>query len=313
VFPIHARRIADDARYMTLDEALERKVVSITELDGTPVRTLTEEEGTQENAGADVNTLKIENRADQPLYLLAGEVVVGGQQDRCVARDTIIPPHSKPTAIEVYCVEHGRWSGGKEFASSKSIAHPKLRQTAQAEKDQGQVWEEVAQMNVSLGTESGTGTYGRAVTDEKVAQGIDPYLAAISPQVGKDGKAVGVAVAVNGEVQCADVFSNPALFQKLWPKLSRSYALDALEKADAKGAKRTATIRDVEAFFKEAKGGKSTVDNKSQVATTLRLESENVVGFETTEEAAPAAGAAGQAAPDMMMQKSAVHSFMSRK
>jgi len=40
----------------------------------------------------------------------------------------------------------------------------------------------------------------------------------------RDRNAVGVVVAVNGELIWADVFASTELLQKYWPKLVRSYA-----------------------------------------------------------------------------------------
>ena len=44
-------------------------------------------------------------------------------------------------------------------------------------------------------------------------------------------ESVGVIVAVSGEMHSLDVFESTPLFQKLWPKLLKSYALDAANNA----------------------------------------------------------------------------------
>src|SRR5438045_7544430 len=62
------------------------------------------------NSGASVNELALVNKSGKKLLLLAGEVIVGGQQDRIVQEDRIIPPISVPVALNVFCVEHGRWT-----------------------------------------------------------------------------------------------------------------------------------------------------------------------------------------------------------
>src|SRR5262249_20941597 len=49
----------------------------------------------EKGQGGSVNQLSLENRADKPLFLMAGEVVLGGQQDRIIGRDTIIPPKKR--------------------------------------------------------------------------------------------------------------------------------------------------------------------------------------------------------------------------
>ena len=62
-------------------------------------------------SSADVNQLALLNRSGKPLYLMPGEIIVGGRQDRTIAQEYVIPPGNKPVTIEVFCVEHGRWAG----------------------------------------------------------------------------------------------------------------------------------------------------------------------------------------------------------
>ena len=51
----------------------------------------------------------------------------------------------------------------------------------------------------------------------------------------RDRNAVGVVVAVNGEIIWADIFASPSLLEKYWSKLVRSYAAEAMvERANNK-------------------------------------------------------------------------------
>ena len=71
---------------------------------------------------------------------------------------------------------------------------------------------------------------------------------------------VGAIVAVNGTVEAVDVFQSTPLFQKLWPKLLKGHALDALagiqEKDQGKNAGKTAqkqaTVDDARKFLDAA-------------------------------------------------------------
>ena len=63
---------------------------------------------------------------------------------------------------------------------------------------------------------------------------------------------VGVVVAVNGEVIWADLFAEPALFEKYWPKLLRSYVVEALSVPRVEHAR--ATRDDAERFLAEQEG-----------------------------------------------------------
>src|SRR5690349_23804895 len=42
--------------------------------------------------GQEVNALEVKNTGKLPLMLFAGELLLGGKQDRIVGRDTIVPP-----------------------------------------------------------------------------------------------------------------------------------------------------------------------------------------------------------------------------
>src|SRR6266436_3970386 len=79
-----------------------------------------------------------------------------------------------------------------------------------------------------------TTTYARVIVNKEVQKQVD-YVAApmqrnyesVIRQL-RDKNAVGVMVAVNGEVVWADLFASTQLLQKYWPKLVRSYATEAV-------------------------------------------------------------------------------------
>ena len=117
IFPIKGPDAAN-GEYVTLDEGTKNGTVVIAER-GTlqAARRHTRNSANRQvqqavsyNSGASVNELALVNKSGKKLLLLAGEVIVGGQQDRIVQEDRIIPPVSVPVALNVFCVEHGRWT-----------------------------------------------------------------------------------------------------------------------------------------------------------------------------------------------------------
>jgi hypothetical protein len=77
-----------------------------------------------------VNELAIENVSDDDIYVQAGDIVKGGQQDRMIGVDLIVPSRSGKLPISAFCVEHGRWSGRANerstvFSSSADMASTK--------------------------------------------------------------------------------------------------------------------------------------------------------------------------------------------
>lgn len=245
VFPLTLRRPAAAEKHVTLDEAVARKQLAI------------EETG----AHGSVNALEIENRGDQPVVLVGGELLLGGKQDRIVARSLVIGPRSR-TRVPVFCVEHGRWSGTKSFESGKSMAHVELRKSALAGNQQ-QVWAEVAQSNERLGTKTASDTYRAAA--RKLDAEVGPLAREIADALARERNAAGLAVAIGGEVVAVEWFASPRLFQPLREKLVASYAAQALASGGAAaGAARAAAPPPaavaVAEFAAEAERGRAVVE-----------------------------------------------------
>src|ERR1041385_6941257 len=74
----------------------------------------------------------------------------------------------------------------------------------------------------------------RAQVDEVAAPMQKSYESVIKQL--KNQNAVGVVVAINGEIEWADIFASTDLLQKYWPKLVRSYAAETIGSTRAKSA-----------------------------------------------------------------------------
>lgn len=257
IFPVRGRDAAGAADYITLDEGIKAGTVVITERGaGEMARVnrrgsaaLRQQQVNMSSAGggATVNQLALTNKSGKKLLLLSGEVIVGGKQDRIVEEDRLIPPVNVPISLNVFCVEHGRWqqrasaSGGaatvvapqgeprkaENFYSLGAVAHPKLRGAAQDKKQQSEVWREVSANNARLGSSNSTDTYQEVYANKKVAGDMQEYIRALEKEVLQPG-VVGVVIARNGELVWADVFASSSLFARYWPKLLKSYAVDAI-------------------------------------------------------------------------------------
>src|SRR5260370_41906371 len=97
------------------------------------------------------------NRGKRPLVLLAGELVSGGKQDRIIAKDRIVGPGERPLPLDVFCVEHGRWSSGTQFAAAKIMVHPSVREKAAVDQKQEQVWDAVRSGSTARADAGGAG------------------------------------------------------------------------------------------------------------------------------------------------------------
>ncbi|MFH1406643.1 MAG: DUF6569 family protein [Candidatus Omnitrophota bacterium] len=213
IVPIYSKKVAYRENYLTLDEAVKNGSVLITELEG-----------------GRVPQVKVINKSGSYVFMMAGEILTGARQNRLVGKDVLLPPYSKEVVVPVYCVERGRWHGKSyEFSSTGIAAAPMFRKNAAEKASQGAIWDNVANYSMALGVSSETGDLSAAYSDTTVEERAKCYIGAMEqaiPRLEKD--AIGVAVAIGGKIVTIDVFENPRLFGKLWPKLLRSYAMGAI-------------------------------------------------------------------------------------
>jgi hypothetical protein len=304
VFPVaQAGRSSDTAQFLTLDEGLRSGEVVVTEAGqarglirhragGPPI--------INPARGAEVNQLVLVNNSKRPLLLLAGEIVTGGKQDRVIGKDRIVPAESDPIDLGVFCVEPGRWvaaNGKNEFGSRSGgvmglVASPAVRGGAMAAKNQQQVWDNVAKSKETMAMTvdataaaelSTTSSYARvmenkAVRDKvaAVAEPVERSYESVIQQL-RDRNAVGVVVAVNGEVIWADIFASTQLLQKYWPKLVRSYATEAVI-SRAKGAE--ASRKDAEKFLDDLEGRHETAETEPGVYRQTEITGDGFKVFE---------------------------------
>jgi len=279
VFPVLSRHAAETSGFLTLDEALASGDAVVTERGGEVLRRSRDARPIAEpfQGGASVNQLVLINRGSKPLLLLAGELVSGGKQDRIIAKDRIVAPGAEPLPLDVFCVEHGRWSTGSRFAAAKIIVHPSVREKAAVDQKQAEVWEAVRAGSTakrrsdvaaappftagSLATviardapsESYKGIYqspavGRSV--ESFAEEVQRRFTRATANV-KGEHVVGVVVAYGGEVAWSDIFASPKLWESYWPKLLRSYVVEALARPQLR---EHASVEDAREFLRPLVG-----------------------------------------------------------
>src|SRR5947208_13016045 len=131
---------ANGSDYLTLDEALEQRTLEVTEVD----------------AGGRVPTLKLVNKSERMVFLMAGEELVGGKQNRVLNASMMVPAKGE-MPIPVTCVERGRWGyKSSRFSSGTTSSHSHLRMMMSKQiigsykavgtpkSDEGAVWSEVA-------------------------------------------------------------------------------------------------------------------------------------------------------------------------
>jgi len=181
--------------------------------------------------GGEVNKLYIENTSGDTVYLMAGEVIKGGKQDRVLAQDMIIPPVSGKTELPVFCVEHHRWAYGSSDHSFKeyyAVSSNSIRGKAVKEKNQQDVWDAVEDITIKQGGESSTGTYAGLENSEDYNKTLKEYLDVFVNKLAAGDNFIGFVGVTSDRVIGCDIFATPELFGKQSKNLLNAYITEAI-------------------------------------------------------------------------------------
>lgn len=311
LFPLFNRDQTDPGPMTTLAEATAKGLAEVRELGSSPgAEEQTSGERPVENrrhgrhgfarqAGATVNTLEIVNNGDTPIYVLAGTVVKGGNQDRQIGQDFVVGAKSR-VPVDAFCVEHGRWRGDREgadtqgkFVPVEQLASSKVRAAGQHESNQSEVWAEVAKVNSANGKQAASGTLLATLDDatlkaqrSELAKRIDGALAKADPEE----ELVGMAYAVDGRVRGVRWFASTALFGLFRGTLVNTAASDAITARGGAAAKPAPPMAaaDVSSFLREVEAAKS--EEKATPADNVNRYKKAKVGYGSSTEYRPKAG-----------------------
>jgi hypothetical protein len=198
--------------------------------------------GRFEDSGA-VNSLTVQNKSQDTVFMMSGDVVQGGRQDRVIAMDLVVPPRTI-TDIPVFCVEQNRWSYMENdqmiddhqaqqnkkiyaFTGYYNVASNDLRKTVNQSKNQQEVWSKVSQITTKHEAGTSTKAYAGLEQSEEFTNLRNKYLSFFNGKMSEEN-VVGVIAVSGDQVMGADVFAHPALFQKQFESLLHSYVTDAI-------------------------------------------------------------------------------------
>lgn len=280
VFLIRGKDSVKAKHFVTLEEALEKKQVVV------------EETG-------NVSELRIKNKGKDTVFLQSGDILKGGRQDRTLQFDMILTADSGFVPVKSFCVEHGRWSqrGVEDVTtfthSHDYLSHKSLRMAAKHTNDQNEVWKEVLNMQTRTASntasslseiqhEASPSSLQLTLESEKVQEAIEVYLKELSDLAEKEPDVIGYAFAINGEVNNIDVYSCNALFKKMWPKLIKAAAVEAIAERQENKAFEDVTLDRVKTCMHDAEQAKARIKAVSgQSKTILRETKQNVSGAGT--------------------------------
>ncbi len=238
IWPVISDEDFPTADYITLDEGIASGQVKIREIaspegeEDLPEFPNLEGEAPAEQvfevqqivqgygSGAQVNALQIENQSGRPLFIMAGEIIKGGKQNRVVQLDTIILSGSEALSLDVFCVERGRWQTDTEtpepeaFISDTSlVVQNSLRKTVVNVAEQSKVWEDVEEMNTAQAGTSRTGDYTSNFADPERMKRVDRIMNNLLPRL--PANCVGAVAAIGGRIYGGDIIFDRHLFLSL--------------------------------------------------------------------------------------------------
>jgi hypothetical protein len=281
---------------LTLAEALARKSIEVREI-------------------GNVNELQVENIGSEEIFIQSGDIVKGGQQDRVLSVSLLLPPHSGGQNIASFCVEQGRWSArGAEDVAKFSTASASLpsraakielagKATPQAAgadansvgKRQQEIWKSVTEIQGKLSSTLAAPVAAPrsrtslqlALENGELERAQADYVKALQPLGEQDDDIVGYVFAINGKLNSADIYPSNGLFRKMWSKLLRASATEALGERNGT-APPAPPVADATSFLATPKDVPSVEKNAGNDGRVEMRESAKTLYMEAKPAAAPA-------------------------
>jgi hypothetical protein len=256
----------DGLNYATLDEALEAHAIEVVE---------------STEAGR-VSRIKIINRSEQMVFLMAGEQLVGCKQNRVLNSSIMVPPHAE-MPLPVTCVERGRWGyTSSAFSSARTSSYYGLRAMMHGHttksyrssgvpiSDQGEVWGEVSRKLHFMGSPSSSDAM------QDLYRTYDTRLKKLEEKISVPAGCNGAVFVVDGGIVGSDLFDKADTLRKLWPKLIRSCSIDALERATE--SPRSLTEEEVFRWLESGASATQEPFPSPGMGRDVRIEGEDVIG-----------------------------------
>lgn len=280
IFLVHGKELMPGKNFLTLQEALEQKKVIVYETKN-------------------VNELAIRNVSNQDVYVQAGDVVRGGDQDRMISVDFIVPPRSRRMPIAAFCVESGRWNkrgneASASFSSSEnSVATKDLKLAAKRAGSQSAVWEKVkvaqdklsANTSVAVMAAESPSSYELSVENSAVKETSADYIKALAGILQNKSDVIGYVFAINGHVNSADVYASRSLFVKLWPKLLKASAVEAISELNQKAAAEPVVSETIHTFLTDSERAAAAAKPVTGRVKLVTREDDKNIFFETQDRA----------------------------
>ncbi len=280
IFLIHGKDESSGKNVLTLQEAMEMKVLRVYET-------------------SDVNELAVENISKQfDVFIQSGDIVKGGKQDRVLSISIIIPARSGRVLISAFCVESGRWKKrgdedtGQFSSSNDRLVTRDLKLAANKSSSQQEVWAKVGEaqrrlsQNVggSVAASDSATSLQLSLENGKVTATSAEYMRKLQNLIEGKSDVIGYAFAINGKLNSADIYSSNALFKKLWVKMLKATTIEAVSEIGGKLVASNPKSADVSVFLDDSDKAKAEEKAASGSARITTRENKDNILFESRDE-----------------------------
>lgn len=276
VFLIQGNDELDQKNYLTLQEAMDKKLVTVFETE-------------------EVNNLKVSNKSKKyTIFIMSGDIVKGGKQDRVIQNNYIIPPKTKKMNIVSFCVESNRWEKRdnedvKKFSSSKKrISTKEIKLSIRKEKSQDNVWSNVEKTQNKLSDKVGNVKDNKSkssmqltLENENLKKAQKEYYKKLSKINQQQKNVIGYIYAINGKIYAGEIFASKFLFSKLWKKLLDSAIVEAISEYDETKKSLAISKNDIMEFITASESLKENKSVELKNTNVYEKENDENIIFET--------------------------------
>ena len=172
------------------------------------------------------------------------------------------------------------------------VASREIKLAAKSAESQGEVWRQVAAAQDKLSSNVGGDvraaasptSFQLALENKAVQKSADSYFKALSGIIDGKPDVIGYVFAINGKINSADVYASSELFKKLWPKLLKASAIEAVAEFHRDEKFAPPKSDDVRGLLDDSKAEEKQKDVTPRTQVVTR-ESASNVSFETRDRA----------------------------
>jgi len=168
------------------------------------------------------------NRSGEYMFLMVGQIVAGGWQNRSLSSDVILGPWMERIRLPVFCVEKGRWDGRHtSFVASPGSSPSSLRKRLAGNATQTEIWDEVDRVARHANSRNHTQDLSQTLMTSPYLSEVNEYIETFRNKV-LPGHCVGMMVFCGDRFVGVDLFATNRLFKDMRDDLVGGYAWEML-------------------------------------------------------------------------------------